>query len=263
MIRKPPPLALLRALPSAEARPVACVPDRVSLGDAGVDARLSGGLLRAALHEVFTETAEDASAAAGFALIVAARACGVAKSVPAKPMLWVREERATRACGRLYALGLAGLGIDPAQLTTVHAIDERAALRAGADAVKCGALGVVIIEIYGPARLLDLTGSRRLALAAAQSGVMVLLLRVRAEPEPSAAHTRWQVAAAPSTPLAANAPGQPAFHVRLLRHRGGIAGFETRLEWDCDTRRCIETPLSGGLSADVAFGTGEARAKAA
>jgi protein ImuA len=238
-------------------------PDRFTSGAAAFDARLGGGLLRAGLHEVYASEVEDASAAAGFALILAARAQEGEGRLRAQSLVWVREERATRACGRLYALGLAELGVDPASLTTVQARDERAALRAGADAVKCGALGAVVIELYGAARLYDLTASRRLALAAAQSGVMVLLVRVRADPAPSAAHTRWQVGAALSAPLDANAPGRPAFNVTLLRQRGGVAGFETRLEWDGDARRCIETPLSGSLSAAAAFGADEAHAKAA
>ena len=46
---------------------------------------------------------------------------------------------------------------------------------------------------------------------------MVLLARGEAKPCPSAAHTRWQVAAAPSRALEAHAPGAPAFVLDLLR----------------------------------------------
>eukprot|EP01035_Chromulina_nebulosa_P064639 gene64639-88434_t len=58
----------------------------------------------------------------------------------------------------------------------------------------------------------------------------MLLLRVAASPAASAAATRWLVQAAPSRPLAANAPGPPAFTVTLLRHRGGAAGNTWHLE---------------------------------
>ena len=44
---------------------------------------------------------------------------------------------------------------------------------------------------------LDLVASRRLVLAAEESGVTALLLREGADPEPSAALTRWQVGSAP------------------------------------------------------------------
>ena len=58
-----------------------------------------------------------------------------------------------------------------------------------------------------PSRLLGvapegglLTATRRLMLSAETSGVTVLSVRIGAEPAPSAAATRWGVAAAPSTP---------------------------------------------------------------
>ena len=49
---------------------------------------------------------------------------------------------------------------------------------------------------------------------------------------PSAAQTRWRIGAAPWRSLPANAPGFPLFDVSLLRHRGGIAEFDARVEWD-------------------------------
>ena len=49
---------------------------------------------------------------------------------------------------------------------------------------------------------------------------------------PSAAQTRWRIGAAPGRSLPANAPGFPLFDVSLLRHRGGIAEFDARVEWD-------------------------------
>ena len=72
--------------------------------------------------------------------------------------------------------------------------------------------------------LLDLTASRRLALAAEQSGVTLLMLRLEAEPVPSAADTRWAVSAAPSQALEANAPGPPQLEIELLRRRVGPFG---------------------------------------
>src|SRR5690606_33522627 len=96
--------------------------------------------------------------------------------------------------------------------------------RAGVDALRCNELGVVVIELWGDPPALDLTASRRLALAAETSGVSALLLRMGAAAGPSAARTRWQVSAAPSVPLAANAPGYPGWNIELLRQRGGPAG---------------------------------------
>jgi len=232
--------------------------DVLTLGDAPLDARLMSGLARAALHEIYAACPEDSSAAAAFALMLALRG-----GESGAPIFWVREDRAEKLCGRLCAAGLIELGADPAQFCLVQADNARGVLRAGADIARCAALGgakgAVVIEVYGTVSLLDLTASRRLALAAAQSGVLTLVLRVSAEPQPSAAHTRWQVSAAPSSALAANAPGQPVLQIKLLRHRGGISGFETRIEWNRDERRCIETPLSGAASAAALLRTDLAR----
>ena len=223
----------------------------VTFGMEAIDGRI-GGLARRALHEVFAGSVEDGSAAAAFALMLALRACPAGR-----PVIWVREGRCGRLGGHLHAPGLAELGLDPGDLVLVDAPDVRAVLRAGADIVKCGQVGAVVIEPWGKAPLLDLTASRRLSMAAAVSGVMALALRVDADPMPSAAQTRWRVATAPSSPLAAEAPGHPAFDIALLRHRGGIAGFEARVEWNRDTRSFA--PLSGGLPAVAAVGADQAR----
>jgi protein ImuA len=228
-----------------------CASLRIPLGIDHVDRRLGGGLLRGALHEFYAGNADDASAAAAFTLMMAIRSCD-----RGKPVIWVRETRCSRQSGNLYATGLVELGFDPDDLVLVDAHDTRTVLRAGADSVKCGQVGAVVIEPLGKAALLDLTASRRLAMAAAASGVLTLVLRVDAEPVPSAAQTRWQVKAAPSSPLAANAPGHPAFDIALLRHRGGISGFETRLEWNRDTKSFA--PLSGSIPAAAAVGADQA-----
>jgi protein ImuA len=94
---------------------------------------------------------------------------------------------------------------------------------------------------------LDLTASRRLSLAAEKSGVPLLLLRMNAEPVPSAAETRWRVAAAPSHALPGNAPGMPCFDVELLRCRSRPAGQSWRLEWDRDRKLFRDAALPGAV----------------
>jgi protein ImuA len=227
-------------------------PALIPFGIDTVDARLGGGLVRGALHEFYADTADDGSAAAAFAMMIAMRS-----GTSGKPVVWVRERRCVRQTGRLHAAGLVELGFDPDDLVLVDAQDTLAVLRAGEDSVKCGQVGVVVIEPWGKAPLLDLTASRRLAMAAAASGVLTLVLRADAQPMPSAAQTRWQITAAPSLPLAANAPGHPAFDIALLRHRSGISGFETRLEWNRDTRSFA--PLSRGVPAVPVVGADQAR----
>jgi protein ImuA len=230
------------------------------LGDDVVDARLGGGLGRAALHEIFAGQEEDAGAAAAFALILTLRGGDATK-----PILWVRDDRVARSVGQIYGPGLVELGADPDRFIMVTAPDELATLRAAGDSVKCGAVGALVIEPYGKARALDLTATRRLALAAASSGVLTLLLRVGAEPSASAAQTRWSVCAASSEPLAANAPGIVTLNVNLLRHRSGVAGFEACLEWNRDQQICVSqtrggAALSGGIPSSAFFGTDQAKA---
>lgn len=227
--------ALRQRIARLEPEPLAKASGLFTLGADVVDQRLGGGLARAALHEVFATQENDASAAASFALIIAMRGGDIAK-----PILWVREDRAERRTGQLYGQGLVELGVDPDRFIVVNAPDELAVLRAGADSVKCGAVGVVVIEPYAKARALDLTASRRLALAAASSGVLTLVVRVGADPVASAAQTRWQIAAAASVPLGGNAPGKGVLSVTLLRHRGGLPSFNAFLEWDRDQHICVE-----------------------
>src|SRR3546814_11738095 len=120
-------------------------------------------------------------------------------------------------------------------------------LRAAAEIVRCDEVGVAVIELWRQPRPLDLTASRRLAVAAEASGVTALMLRIDAAPTPSAAHTRWQVAAAPSQPLEANAPGLPALDLTLLRQRGGAGGPPLCVDWGRE---------GGGLAEDDGEGRG-------
>ncbi len=229
---------------------------QVTTGAGSIDARLGPGLSRAALHEVYATAPADCAAAVGFAVLLALRAAG------GRPVLWIRDDRTIRETGRLHAAGLIELGAEPDAITLVEARDTRGVLQAAADSVKCGDVGTVIIEPWAQAPEFGLTESRRIALAAARSGVFTLAIRSGAVPTPSAAATRWAVATAPSTALDANAPGHPAFDISLLRHRGGIAGFDARVEWNRD-RRAFDTPLPRGVPAVPARRAGDARERRA
>ena len=106
---------------------------------------------------------------AGFAALLALRAAA------GKPIAWVRQDYADVEAGALHAPGLAELGLDPDRLILVRARNAADVLRAGAEAVRCPALGAVLMEPWGEPRVLDLTATRRLSLAAAGSGVTLLL----------------------------------------------------------------------------------------
>jgi protein ImuA len=180
---------------------------------------------RGRLHELHAASASDAPAAAAAALLMALAAC------PDRPIAWLRLQSAERRTGRLHGPGLAELGMPPERLLLAVLPDDLALLKAGADLLKSRALGAVLFELHGPCRRLDLTASRRLALAAAAGDCLALLLHVAAEPVPSSAWRRWQVATAPSRPLAARAPGAPAFAFTLLRNRAGPSGATHALDW--------------------------------
>ena len=232
--------ALRRRIAAIERRPPSDPLARVPLGIDAVDAALGGGIARARLHELFAAEPGDAGAASGFAAMLAARLAGDG------PIVWLREEGAERKA-RLHAPGLAELGLDPGRVLLGIAADPLMLLRAAAEIVRCNEVAVAVVELWKQPRPLDLTATRRLAVAAEGSGVTALMLRIDAAPAPSAAHTRWRVAAAPSRPLEANAPGAPAFDLELMRQRGGAEGQSWRMEWDRDARRFRDSPFPGAV----------------
>jgi protein ImuA len=227
-------LAVLRgSIERLEAHGEAYRPERMALGHADADATLQGGLAVGAMHEVFAEGRQSATATgfiAGLAGRVSAR----------RPLLWVRQDFTEIESGALSMSGLTELGLDPRCLVTVRAADVDTALRTAADALACDALGAVVLEVWGDARQLDLVASRKLTLAAQASGVTGLLLRVGAAPMPSTAETRWIVRAAHSPPAApfmsaaaGGTWGAPVFDAQLVRNRHGPVG-RWIMEWKCD-----------------------------
>ncbi|PNU04244.1 ImuA family protein [Novosphingobium guangzhouense] len=191
-------------------------------------------LARAQLHEVHAG-GEDWASALAFAF-------GTVEAEQTRPILLLRPRRKGAAllpCGE----GLRVLGVDPARLVIVDARNDAALLRAGLDAARSSGPAAVLIESWGTMREYDLVASRRLILAAEGSRIPVVILRGDAEPRPSAAHTRWTVSSAPSTPLEMGAPGATTLLVELVRRRGGPAGQRWRLEWNEEHGGFRELPL--------------------
>lgn len=250
--------ALKRHIASIEDHAHARSHSLFTLGVESIDAKLGGGLAMGRLHEIFAAEPQDGASAAGFAMMLALRAAGEAKQI-----LWLRQDGAERREGCLHAPGVAEIGLDPARLILAVADDAALLLKAANDGVRCAGLGAVVIEPWRAARAIDLTVSRRLALAAEQSGVTALLLRTDIEPAPSAAQTRWGVRAAASLPLPADAPGMPAFDINVLRHRGGPDGLAWRVEWNRDQCSFRETPFSGAVLSLPVGGSAAAGTRAA
>jgi protein ImuA len=222
-------------------------------------------LARGALHELYAASQADSVTLCGLALLVS-RQEGMDG---AAPLLWVRQAWQDGEAGFPYPPGLAELGPDPDRVVLIRARDALSALQAGLEGARHPALGGIIIDMRGEAKVYDLTASRRLALASRASGVPVLVARVAASPLPSAAQTRWRVRAAPSRPLEANASGPPAFELSLMRARNGRGGMQGgmqeesqegpqeglryHVQWDRDGRRLISWPLSGGAAGSDAW----------
>ncbi len=145
------------------------------LDHAGLDHALGGGIARGAVHEVFAATAPDGAAARGFAALLALRAAS-----PGRPLLWLSEDALLREIGEPNAEGLADLGLAPDVALLVRARDGLASLRGAVEAARCAGLGAVLVESWGAAKGSTLTASRRLALAAKESGVTIVLARTGA-----------------------------------------------------------------------------------
>jgi protein ImuA len=227
-------LAKTEAL-SDEVRPLA-------LGVADIDAALGGGLSRAALHEL-SAPALHLGAAAGFALTLSALA-----TEQAKQTLWIATDFGCLETGALYGPGLDQMGLDTERLLVLRVARPIDALFAAEEALKCRALSAVVTELNSEA---DLTASRRLGLAAREGGALGLLLRHKISDAPSAAFTRWQVAATPSVPDEFGGLGPTAFRLSLTRNRRGPCGAWT-LTWNHHERTF--SALSVGVAAAAADG---------
>ena len=139
---------------------------RCPSGVGSLDAALAGGLRGGCVHEIYAAEIGDAAAAAGFAVTLATGMAGTDRGT-----MWLRARRAQGPADCVQANGWAELGGAPGLGLLAVLPDRMALLRAAVDALRSPALGAVIVEGWGAMRELDLTASRRLALAAEKSGV--------------------------------------------------------------------------------------------
>jgi protein ImuA len=209
------------------------------LGAETIDAALGGGLALGSLHELAPAGALHFGAAAGFALAFAARA-GTRKHT-----LWIQPDFAGTEMGALFGPGLTALGLPMERLLLLRVARAADVLWAMEEGLKSRVLSAVVAELTDDGACADLTATRRLALAARDGGGLGFLLRHRFSPEPSAAATRWDIAAAPSAPDAFGGLGRTAFTLSLLKNRRGPLGRWT-IEWDHHAR--VFAPLSVAMA---------------
>jgi protein ImuA len=205
-------------------------------------ARLLGALPRAAAHEIAPAAPGEGPAAAGFA-------AALAVYWGSGPIIWAREAAASAEDGELYPPGLAELGLDLTRLIVVDAKKRFDALWAAEEALKIK--GAVAIAEIGPRGApLDLTASRRLAMSAAEHDSTALIIsHIRAR-DPSAAWTRWQIAAAPSA-APAREIGAARFSADLTRMRNAVGGRRWSLEWNAHDRQFRETLAKETMDSDL------------
>jgi len=247
------------------------------LGVPALDAALQGGLAVGALHELAPASELQLGAAFGFALALTA----LATAKDGRQVLCITTEFAAREGGAPYGVGLDLFGLPLERLLILRVAHPRDALWGFEEGLKCRALAAVLAELPEEGAAADFTATRRLALAAQAGGGLGLLLRHRRYPLPSAAMTRWQVAAAasacsgkvdtgfptrtcanakeaedisiPSIGMRSSAPdrfgglGGTRFDLTLGRNRRGRCG-RFIADWNHDERTFVPQALSLGMA---------------
>src|SRR5438067_9863590 len=215
-------------------------------GVAAIDRALpGGGLALGAVHEILgiDGDEEDGAAACGFI-------AGLLARLRRGPVLWCLKRP------DLYGPGLLAHGLDPARLVIVTVPRDEDILWAIEEGLRAPGLGAVIGEIGR----LPLVAGRRLQLAGERSGITAFLLRrwrnseeaARERERPSAAVTRWRIAALPAREVddlrLRQLIGQPRWRVELLRCRGGVPA-----QW------VVESGVVESGDVEVADATGHVR----
>jgi protein ImuA len=221
----------------------------LALGAAGIDPMLGGGLSFGALHETAPERPGDFGAACGFTL---ALACLAAKD--GGETLWIQTDFARHEGGALYGTGFDLFGLPSQRLLVLRARRAVDALFAMEEALKCRAVASVIVEL--PDDTADLTATRRLSLAARDHHGLGLLLRHRSSSMPSAAMTRWNVAAASGPRDEFGGIGTTSFLLSLVKNRRGPCS-RWNVAWD--HHACVFVP---GIFVNKADSLGVAAAPA-
>lgn len=166
------------------------------------DLRLAGivTLAKGRVHEVLGESMNI------FALVTAAHVSG--------PIIWAGLYR------DLAVLAPTGVQrfLDPARIVMTQGVTRSDVLWAGEHALRTPGIALVVIEIErGP----DLKESRRLQLAAEESGAIGLVL-ISGRAQTSAAETRWRCEAIQRS--------EPAWLWDCQKHRKGDVG-EWQVSW--------------------------------
>jgi protein ImuA len=211
----------------------------LEFGISEMDDILQGGLVSAALHEVAAVSWRDHGAAIGFILALATRVSSTRKT------LWIQTDFAAHDSGAVYGPGYELFGLSLSELLILKAARPLDALWAMEEALKCRALASVICELPNEGALADLTATRRLTLAARESGSFAFLLRQRPSALTSSAETRWEIAAAPGVRDRFGGLGCTALFASLTKNRRGPTA-QWKIVWNHHERAF--SSLSRGMA---------------
>lgn len=219
----------------------------VETGVPEMDEALGGGFARATIHELLPKSVQDLGAAAGFAFGLAARA-----HEQGGHTLYIQHDFTSAETGRPYLPGLRLSGFDTSSLIYLHVPRAEDVLWAMNEALKCRGFSSVIAEFPAHTRILDLTATRRLTLAAQEGLGLGIILRHAAVIEPNAATTRWFVSSAASRSDQFGGIGAPNFHLDLVKNRFGNSG-QWQVEWHAHDRKfeLATTPLTSRSGASL------------
>ena len=219
-------------LPKLDQRHIRSLPWDFGIPD--VDGHLaSNGLIRYGLHDVSPKAYGDVPAAMRVALAMALRR--LRDPAERRPLLWCRLAREVREYGNLYGHGVEFMGLPRHRFVTVTLKRPTDILWVTEEALRSGALALVISD--ADPKHTNFTATRRLSLAAHAGKSAGLMVFAMPHSGATASHTRWIAAAARSQPppYDIHAPGAPAWNLELTRARGGRPGAWI-LEWEYAAR---------------------------
>jgi protein ImuA len=211
---------------------VAAIGDSIGLG--GIESAFPNGVFpKKAIHEFLTLVPEHAAASDGFiaGLLAVLMEDGAA-------CVWISTSR------RLFPASLRAFNVEPERIIFMDVKTEKDVLWIMEEALKCKCLAAAVAEINS----LNLIESRRLQLAAEESGVTGFILRKDARKTISSVATaRWQISPLPSeTEDGLPGLGFPRWQVELLKVRNGNPGSWV-MEWAGDAFRQITAKKSNRI----------------
>lgn len=171
---------------------------------------------RGAIHEFMCPAEMDLPPTSGFITALLSRI-----NPGSSPVLWIGDTQ-------IFPPALTAFGISPNQVIFINTNNQKNALWAIEQALKCDRLAAVVGEI----RDIGLTESRRLQLAVENTSVTGFIIRRQARLHQTTACTsRWRIASIPCMQKdGLPGLGFPSWQVELLKVRNGRPG-SWQLQW--------------------------------